>query len=508
MGIVGFLEKLASLMWGTPFLAFTIAIGIYFLFASKGFNFRYLGHIFKNTFGTLRGKEATTKTEGHISPWEAVCIAIGGCVGTGNISGVAAAIALGGPGALFWIWVWAFFGMTIKTVEVSLASYYRTKDKNGEFYGGPTYYMEKGLGEEKKWWKVGLTLAWAYGIFYFVGWFQATMAYTISEVVEVTLGIPQIAFVVAYCAFLFYVLHKGLPRIATVMSGMVPGMCVLYVVGGIGLIFINRHALPSVLRAVFSEAFTGSAALGGFAGATIQTVMRAGISRSINSNEAGQGLSPMIHAAADTPHPVRQGLWGTMEVFVDTIIICSITALAVLCTGTWTTGLTSGTLAVAAFESTYGWMGGAFIGVMMFLFGFTTHGGAYTYYVTVMNHALRNFKHRAKIVKFYTYIFWLPSLVYTVVMVRTGSSPALVWTLADIALALPVFINLFVLFLLRGKYKELLQDYKAKYMGIGEPNMNFKPFYDTEASGESKEIGDQLMEEVQAKRSQKAKSVI
>lgn len=504
MSATDFINWLSSEMWGTPFLVFTIAIGIYFLFASKGFSFAHFGYIFKNTFGTMTKKESKTKSKGHISPWEAVCIAIGGCVGTGNISGVAAAIALGGPGALFWIWAWAFFGMTIKSVEVSLACYYRTKNPDGTYYGGPTYYMEKGIAKEKKRLKVGLILAWAFGLCYFIGWFQATMAYSISEVLNVTLKIPQIPLVAAYCAFLFYVLHKGLPRIAKIFSNVVPAMCVVYVLAGLGIIVLNAHALPGVLQAVFSQAFTGSAAAGGFAGATIQTVIRAGISRSINSNEAGQGLSPMIHAAADTIHPVRQGLWSTMEVFIDTIVICSITALAILCTGTWDSGLTSGTLTVAAFSSTYGQFGLILLGVIMFMFGFTTQGGAFTYYVTVINHALRNFKYRDKVIKIYTDIFWVPSLVYTVIMVKTGSSPALMWACADIVLALPVFINLFSLFLLRGKYKELLKDYKAKYMGIGEVDPNFKEFYDTEPSEEAKETARQLQAEVQAKKAAKA----
>lgn len=503
MGIVDFLNWLANNLWGTPFLAFTIVIGIYFTLATKGFSFAHLGHIFKTTLGSLTKKETNTKTGKHTSPWEAVCIAVGGCVGTGNISGVAAAIALGGPGALFWIWVWAFFGMTIKCVEVSLACHYRTKDADGNFFGGPTYYMEKGIAKEKKWWKLGMILAYAFGCLYFVGWFQATMAYTISEVVEVTLHIPQVPFVLAYCVFLFYVLHKGLPRIAKVMSNLVPGMCVVYVLAGIGLILLNAGALPGVLKAVFTEAFTGSAAIGGFAGATIQTVMRAGISRSINSNEAGQGLSPMIHATADTVHPVRQGLWGSMEVFVDTVIICTITALAILCTGVWNSGMTSGTLTVAAFDSTYGWVGMAFLGVMMFLFGFTTHGGAYTYYCTCINYVLRGNKHLHTIIKVYTAIYWLPSLAYTALMVTTGQSPALVWTLADIFLALPVFLNLFALFLLRGKYKELLKDYKAKYMGIGEIDPDVKEFYDTDAGEETKALAKQIIAGAQAVKAAK-----
>lgn len=499
MGIIEFLEWLGAGLWGTPFLVFTIVIGVYFISVTKAFSFIHLGHIFKNTFGTLAKKESRAKTDGHVSPWEAVCIAIGGCVGTGNVSGVAAAIALGGPGALFWIWAWAIFGMTIKCAEVSLASYYRTKNEKGEYFGGPSYYMEKGIGQDKKW-KVGLVLAWAFGIGFFVQWFIGSQAFAVSEVLKASLNIPQIPFVLVYSAFLFYVLHKGVPQLAKTLSALVPIMCILYIIAGIGLIIINIDALPGVLKAVFTEAFTGSSAVGGFAGATIQTVMRAGVSRSINSNEAGQGTSPMIHASADTVHPVRQGLWSTMEVFVDTIIICSITGLAILCSGSWSSGLTSGTLTVAAFNSSYGKIGVVFLGVMVTLFGFTTTGGAYTYYFSLLNHVLRNCRYREKIIKIYTYIYSGPNIIITSLIVLTGSSPALFWTLTDILIAIPVFTNLLALFLLRDKYKALLKDYKAKYMGIGEINENFKEFYDTEPCDEVKETAKQLIHEAQAER--------
>ena len=503
MGIVAFFEWLGEQLWGTPFLVFTIAVGVYYLIATKAFSFVHLGHIFKNTFGTLAQKEATTKTAGHVSPWEAVCIAIGGCVGTGNVSGVAAAIALGGPGALFWIWVWAIFGMTIKCAEVSLASYYRTKNEAGEYFGGPSYYMEKGLGQDKKW-KSGIILAWVFGVGFFVQWFIGSQAFAVSEVLKASLNIPQIPFVLVYSAFLFYVLIKGVPRLAKTLTKLVPLMCILYVIAGIGLIIINIEALPGVLKAVFTEAFTGSAAVGGFAGASIQTAMRAGVSRSINSNEAGQGTSPMIHASADTVHPVRQGLWSTMEVFVDTIIICSITALAILCSGSWSSGLTSGTLTVAAFDSAYGTVGIVFLGIMMALFGFTTTGGAYTYYIALLNHVFRNSPHRQKIVKFYTYVYSGPNIIITALIVLSGSSPALFWTLTDVLIALPVFSNLLALFLLRDKYKALLKDYKAKYMGIGEIDESFKEFYDTEPCEEVKENAKRLIREAQAKKAGKA----
>ena len=277
-------------------------------------------------------------------------------------------------------------------------------------------------------------------------------------------------------------------------------MCILYVLAGLVLVVIHLDALPGVLRAVFTDAFTGSAAVGGFAGASIQTVMRAGLARSINSNEAGQGTSPMIHASADTVHPIRQGLWSTMEVFVDTVVICTITGLAILTSGTWNSGMTSGTLTVAAFQSTYGQVGVILLGIMMILFGLTTTGGSYTYYVALLNHALRNSKHRELIIRIFTYLYSAPNIIITSFIVLTHGDASIFWTLTDVVIAIPVFSNLLALFLLRDKYKALLKDYKARYMGIGTADPDFKPFYDTEASPEIQAEAELLMAQARAKK--------
>ena len=470
-------EAIDDFLWGAPFLLVLAFGGILLTVKSNFFVFRHFGHIMKNTFGELMGKEAKQKSKGHISAFEAMCVAIGGCVGTGNMGGVAAAIAVGGPGAVFWMWVWAFFGMTIKSVEAALACYYRSKDEKGNFFGGPTYYMEKGIFKEKGK-KIGLFLAWAFGIVFILQFLSGSQAYTISEALYNSFGISQIGFVIAYSIFLFYVIWKGVPRIAKFASSLVPFMCVAYLLGGIALMAMNYQNIPNVFAMIFKGAFTGTAAVGGFAGATIAEAIKRGVSRSMNSNEAGQGTSPMIHATADTPHPIKQGLWGSFEVFIDTIVVCTVTAFAILCTGVWDSGLTSTGLTIAAFEAGFGQGGVIFIGVISILFGITTTAGWFAYFEAIINHGVKNIKLKNKLVKLFKFLYPIPNIVIVILIVVTGNGPELFWILIDISLVFPAFFNVIALAMLSGKYKELLKDYKARYMGIGKVDPDFKVFYE------------------------------
>jgi AGCS family alanine or glycine:cation symporter len=256
-------------------------------------------------------------------------------------------------------------------------------------------------------------------------------------------------------------------------------MTTLFIIGGLGVIIANIQNVPSVFVAIFHDAFTGTAAVGGFTGAGISLVMRSGVARSINSNEAGQGSSPFIHGSANTIHPIRQGLWGSFEVFADTVIVCSITALAILCAGEWVTGQAGATLTIISYESVYGRFGSVFIGIMCGLFGITTTAGWYTYYVAVINHALR-YKPiaRDKVLKIFKFVFPLPNIIIVSSIVLTGNGPELFWTIVDITLVVPVFTNLLALVVLRKKFWELLKDYKARHMGIGTVDPNFNVFYE------------------------------
>lgn len=470
-------------IWSAPFLIFVIVIGVYFFFGSGLFTIRHFGHIMKYTFGNVIGKNnkdssELQKKEGQISPFEAVCIAIGGCVGTGNIAGVASSIAVGGPGSIFWLWVWAFLGMMVKMVEVTLACHYRSKNEKGEYYGGGTYYIEKGLGRQKKM-PGAMALAVLFAIGFIAQFLGGSQAYSISETLNVSFGINMLLVTFIYTVVLYWVIWKGTGRVAKVATRLVPFMCVLFMIGGVMLIIANIANVPHLIYQIFHDAFTGSAAVGGFVGSTVSIAVREGVARSINSNEAGQGSSPLVHGSANTIHPVREGLWGAFEVFTDTIIVCSITALAVLASGAYETGLGGATLTIAAFETVFGAGADWFIGIMCILFGITTTGGWFLYYISVIQWLFR--KHpvtRDRLCYLFKFVFPIPNMVIVWAITSGGYDADLFWAIVNVTLILPVFSNLLALFLLRKKFWELLKDYKARYMGIGKVDPNFYVFYE------------------------------
>jgi len=481
MSALDLVYKLSGIVWGTPLLATVLFGGAFYTLITKLFSFRYFGHMLKSTFGTLLKKDdSKEKTAGKVSPFEAVAVAIGGAVGVGNIGGVATAIATGGPGSIFWMWLWALFGMTIKTAEVSLACYYRSKDEKGNYYGGPTYYMEKGMGKEKGW-KIWVLFAWVFGVGIFSGSLSGAQTFTIAESLNTAFGVPMLPFSIVYSAFIMFVIWRGFTSVANFATKVVPLMCALYIVGGIVIVIMNIGTIPSVFAMIFRDAFTGTAAVGGFAGAATAQVIRTGVARSIYSNEAGWGSSPMAHASANTPHPIRQGLWGSFEVFVDTILVCSITALAVLCTGVWTSGVSGASLTIEAYRAAFGFIGEKFIAIAVFLFGLTTTTGWFLYYEVLLRQLFRNNPSvKDKIINGYKIFYVLPGLFNVYLAVTGGQGPEFMWALADCLNAIPTFVNVVVLIILHKTFMQLLNDYKARYLGVGVVDPNFKVFYDAE----------------------------
>ena len=478
MNINDVLVAIDDFLWGTPFVALLIICGVVLVVRSGFFSFTHFGHTMKMTFGSLTDKRERSTGSGQISPFEAVCVAMGGCIGMGNMAGVAAAVSTGGPGAVFWMWFWALIGMTIKSAEVTLGCYYRSKDSEGQYYGGPTYSMEKGIVlEGGHGWGNILIVGFAIGmVLQFLG---GSQAYNIGESLYETFGMDQMVFVLLYSAFLLYIIWKGVPRIAKFASTLVPFMCVLYLIGGIAMIIMNASAVPGVFASIFKNAFTSSAAVGGTAGYAVKTAISTGIARSMNSNEAGQGTSPMIHAKANTVHPIRQGLWGQFEVFMDTIVVCSITAISILVSGALETGKTSMGLTIAAFEMSFGRPGEIFIAFLCVLFGITTTAGWFMFYTTILHHVLKNNVQLAnKIEKVLKICYPIPNIVIVAMIVMTGSGPDMFWTIVDISLVVPVFFNVIALLALSGKYKALLKDYRARYLNEGEVDPDFKVFYD------------------------------
>lgn len=469
---------LDDVLWGKPFLFFVFFISIYFTLRSGLFQIVHFPHVMKNTLGALTSKEAKNKKEGTVSPFEAVCIAIGGCVGCGNMAGVASAIAVGGPGSLFWIWVAAFLGMMTKCVEISLAVYYRSKDEHGGYYSSTPTMVEKGL-VRRRGIKAAMVVAVLFAIGFVAQFLGGSQAYTISEILHVSFGLPMMLVTVLYTAVLYYIIFGGTPRVAKVATTLVPFMCVLFIVGGLGIIIANLdNVIPSIVE-IFKYAFTPHAAVGAFTGTVVSKTISKGMARSINSNEAGQGSSPLIHGSANTVHPVRQGLWGSFEVFVDTIIVCSITGLAVIISGCWSNGMTGATLTIESYRSVYGSIAPLFIGLMACLFGITTTAGWFTYYIAIIRWAFaRKPKTRDMLCKLFKFVFPIPNLIIVGSITLGGYSADLFWAIVDVTLIIPVFSNLLAMFLLRNDFFALLKDYKARFMGKGTVDPNFHVFYE------------------------------
>lgn len=487
---MSFLNWLNGILWGLPLIVLMIGTGLYFTVRSGFFQFRHFGWIMKNTIGTIFNKqERQGDGNGMLTSFEAISTAIGGTVGFGNIAGVATAVAAGGPGAILWMWLASLLGMILKQVEVSLGCYYRHTKGNGEYYGGPTYYMECGLGEERHWGGLWKILAVIFSIGIFSTFFVTSSTLTAAQVMagafkmdSINLGGFQLNGVIfmgiVLCLITYAVTSGGTKKIASLFSKLVPFMSVLYILMGLGMIVVNINKVPSAFMSIITNAFTGTAAIGGFAGCTVSQMIRVGMARSVYSNEAGWGTSPMIHASAKTAHPVEQGLWGSFEVFFDTMVVCSITAFSVILSGNWTDGTNGGTLAQSAFSGSFGTAGGLLLALIMVIFTVTTSGGWFTYYMAILEHLYKNGgKTRNIVMKLFYAMRALPGVLWTIYLVNTDNQ-GFIWTVVDITSAIPTFINVAVILILSNQYFKLLKDYKARYLGIGEVDKDACLFYE------------------------------
>ena len=362
---------LNALVWGPPMLILLMGTGVLLLFVTGGVQFRHIGTALGEVLGKLRNR---TAGKGNVTPFQAVATALASTVGVGNIAGVATAITLGGPGALFWLWVSGLLGMGTKYAEIVIAMHYRERDASGTMRGGAMYTLKKrGLG-----WLGGifalLTAVAAFGIGNMV------QANSVAQSLQATFGVSTSIVGAVLVVISGIVILGGLKRIAAFAEILVPFMAILYLSGGIVLLIMNAGRIPEVLSLVFRSAFSGHAATGGFAGATIMMAMRYGVARGLFSNEAGLGSAPMVHATAETDHPVRQGLYGIFEVFVDTILICTTTGLVVLVSGAWQSGTTGAALSAQAFSAGLpGTWGGIIVTSGLVLFAFSTLIG-WSYY--------------------------------------------------------------------------------------------------------------------------------
>ena len=357
-------------VWGPPMIALLVGTGIVLTILTGGIQFRRLGTVFMEVLGRHRSRGV-----GTVSPFQAVATALASTVGTGNIVGVATAVVLGGPGALLWLWVSGLFGMCTKFAEIVIALHYREPDASGIFRGGAMYILRNGLG-----------LPWLGGLFALLtavaalGIGNMVQANSLADSLNASLGIAPEVVGLALAAVTGLVILGGVRRIGEVAQVLVPFMTVVYLAGGTTILLLHLSEIPAALGLVVSSAFTGAAATGGFAGSTVALALRHGVARGLFSNEAGLGSAPMVHAAATTDHPVRQGLYGIFEVFVDTLLVCSVTGLALIVTGVWNSGADGAALSGEAFrQGLPGEWGGMIVTLSVVLFGFSTVIG-WSYY--------------------------------------------------------------------------------------------------------------------------------
>ena len=380
---------LNGIVWGWPALILLAFVGVLTTCITKCFQISHFGHWMKNTIGAIfKDSKVTSHTSDRsISQFQSLCTALAATVGTGNIVGVAGAILVGGPGAVFWMWLIAFFGMMTNYSENVLGIYYRRKNEQGEWCGGAMYYLRDGLGAKKGCKQIGAILAAAFSVFCFLASFgigNMTQVNSISGNMEAVFGVPTWVSGIVLLILCGLVIVGGLKRIATVTEKIVPFMVLVYMVGTIAILVMNIKMVPAVFTAIFEGAFALKAAGGGIVGYGMKLAIEQGMKRGVFSNEAGLGSSVMVHSNSNVKEPVRQGMWGIFEVFADTMIVCTLTAFVVLSSGLvdLETGvavaeysgvaLTKANVVSTVFTMYFGKLGGAFVAIAIMLFAYST----------------------------------------------------------------------------------------------------------------------------------------
>ena len=447
-------QAVNGFIWGVPAMICIIGVGLLLSVRTRFIQVRKFGAAMKNTIGKIFDK--TQAKDGSMSPFQAVCTALAGTVGTGNIAGVAGAIALGGPGAIFWMWCSAFLGMCTKFSEVTLAIHFREKNANGEYVGGPMYYIKNGLS--KKWHFLAVLYA-LFGVLTVFGTGNATQVNTIVSSIHSALHNLHIIdgtvderanliFGIFIAAFVAMVLLGGIQRIGQVSEKLVPFMAALYVILAIGVVILHINRIPAVFAMIFKSAFTPQAATGGIIGSMFLS-MKKGVSRGIFSNEAGLGTGSIAHACADTNNAVHQGMFGIFEVFMDTIVICTLTGLVILLGApNIVYGQAAGAeLTISGFTATYGGWVSIFTAVAMCCFAFSTIIGWGLYGSRCIE-----FLGGEKLVRPFLVAYSFVSIIGATINL------GLLWDIADTFNGLMAIPNLIALLVLSGQVKKLAID--------------------------------------------------
>ena len=447
-----------SFIWGVPAMVCIIGVGLYLSIGTRFIQIRKFPLAIKTTIGRIFRKKDSS--DGTMTPFQAVCTALAATVGTGNIAGVAGAIAIGGPGAVFWMWVSAFLGMCTKFSEVTLAVHFRERNAHGDYVGGPMYYIKNGLSKNWHWLAVLFSV---FGVLTVFGTGNATQVNTITTAIDTALlnyhlispdSVKTVNLIlgVVIAIIVGLVLLGGVKRIGKVTEKLVPFMALLYIVLSLGVVLLNIEHVPSVFASIIHGAFNPSAVTGGIVGSFFLS-MKKGVSRGIFSNEAGLGTGSIAHACADTQKPVKQGLFGIFEVFTDTIVICTLTALVILVSGiSIPYGADAGAeLTISGFTATYGNWVSIFTAIAMCCFAFSTIIGWGLYGARCVE-----FLFSVKVIRPFM-------IVYSLVAILGATMDlGLLWSIAETFNGLMSIPNLIALFLLSGTVKKLVKEYFHK----------------------------------------------
>jgi AGCS family alanine or glycine:cation symporter len=437
-------EKIDEILWGPWTMLFLAFVSIFLTIQSRFFQFRKFGFIVRNTFGKIFEKVGSGKFEG-MTPFQATTTALASTVGMGNIAGVATALSVGGPGAIFWMWLLACFGMMTKMAEISLAVHYREIDSSGKVQGGPMFYIAKGLG-----W-IPLAKLFSFGIV--VNSIIAAsllQPHTVGRAFFSSYHLNPYIITAAMALTTAFVVIGGHKRIGQFCEKLVPLMSAIYILGGMIIFILNFGKIPEVFGMIFKYAFAPAPAVGGFAGATIAAAIKNGMARGMLSNEAGNGTAPMVHATANTKHPIQQGLWGSFEVFFDTILICTITSFVILSTGVLPNGESGIELVLSAFSTIFPVNVSDFlISFCILTFCLTTQIGFFIYFETAIIHAFGR-----KIVAFLKWIYFLPGILFAGV-----ANVDKLWIFANIGVGVCAIPNLVAVLALSSVFIKLMKDY-------------------------------------------------
>ena len=442
--LTAFVTAINSIVWGPPMLVLILGTGLFLQLRLKLMPVLRIPTGFRMVW---KGRKPEAGAEGEISPYAALMTALAATVGTGNIAGVATAIAIGGPGALFWMWMTALVGMATKYSEVLLAVHYRETDDHGEKMGGPMFAIKNGLGPQWRW--LGAAFA-IFGGFAGFGIGNMVQSNSIAEVMNASFGISHWITGVVLAALTGFVLIGGIKRIGTVAEKLVPTMCIGYIVAALIVLALYAGQIPAAFGLIFEGAFSGTAAAGGFAGSTIMLAMRYGVARGIFSNEAGLGTAGIAQAAGQSKYAAQSGLIGMMGTFIDTLVVCTMTGLVLIVTGVWSSGETGAALTSNAFAAAFPGFGQYFLAIALAVFAYTTILG-WAYYGE----------------KCWEYLIGsaveLPYRILWTIFVLIGTVTQLqfVWLVADTLNAFMAFPNLVSLLLLSPVIAKVTQDYFA-----------------------------------------------